>query len=106
MPGTKQRYKRWIVGPPASSFEKHFYTHRHHTKYISEFETDVTTNPFRHQTRGKIVPIQQERSRYPKGSYRWRKSDLRVVYFPKKDDHTVYPLDAGTAGSIPYKKRS
>jgi mRNA-degrading endonuclease RelE of RelBE toxin-antitoxin system len=106
MSNNHERYRQWALLPPSSSFEKHFKTHPHHTEYIKEFETDVTTDPFRHSVRKRIAPIPLEIKRYPKGSHRWRKSNLRIVYYPDKDDHTIYPLDAGTAGNIGYKKRS
>jgi len=106
MSNNHERYRNWELLEPSSSFEKHFVTHPHHTKYIEEFETDVTTDPFRHRVRKRIASIQPEKRRYPEGSYRWRKSNLRIVYFPDKDDHTIYPLDAATASDIGYKKRS
>jgi hypothetical protein len=99
------RIKKWRLLQPSSSFEKHFKSHPHHTRYIPEFESDVTTNPFYHQKRRKITKIEREIARYPRNSYRWNKSDLRIVYYPHKTDRTIFPLDASTASGARYKKR-
>jgi len=105
MSNDAERYREWEILEPSSSFEKHFRSRPDHINYIPEFESDVTTNPFR-SPRGRIVRIQQTKGRYREGVYRWKKSDLRIVYFPEKANHTIYPLDAGTAANIGYKKRS
>jgi mRNA-degrading endonuclease RelE of RelBE toxin-antitoxin system len=42
----------------------------------------------------------------PKGTYRYRDDPLRVVYYPDKEKRIIYPLAAGTATDIPYKKKS
>jgi hypothetical protein len=102
----KRRENVWKMGPPASYFEKHFETHPEHTRYLPEFKSDVTANPFHHPKPGKISRIEREVTRYPEDCYRWSKSDLRVVYHPSKIDLTIYPLDADTAGNVRYKKRS
>jgi len=106
MPEDTTRKNIWILGQPSSYFEKYFRSHLQHTKYIYEFETDVTKDPFYHHKPRKITAIEREIDRYPTGCYRWSKSDLRIIYFPQKSDHTIYPLDAATAGSARYKKRS
>jgi hypothetical protein len=106
MPTESERFKKWTLLQPSSSFRKHFETHPDHTKYIPQFEQDVTTNPFRHPVRKRITPIFSEKKRYPEGSHRWRKSGLRIVYLPEKADNTIYPLDADTESNIGYKKRS
>jgi len=105
MPNNYKRYKKWTLLPPSSSFEKHFKIYHHHTKYIIEFETDVTRDPFYHPS-GRISIIQSQKGRYLRGSYRWKKSDLRICYYPNKDDHTIYPFEASTASNVGYKKRS
>lgn len=102
---TKTRKRKWRLRPPSSKFEKHFEKHREHTKYISEYETNVTDNPFYHPAKNRITKIRKPKPHYPKGSHRWKKSDLRIIYLPDKEDHTIYTLDAGTASSIPYKKK-
>lgn len=94
--------QNWKIGTASHSFEKWFKNHSSHVKHIEEFEADVKKNPYRHSTKRKISPVQSAET-YPPGCYRWRKSDLRIVYLPKKSDHTVYPLDANSAGGIGYK---
>ena len=106
MPEETTRKNIWIIRPPASHFVKHFKSHPQHTEYIPEFETDITKDPYHHLKPGKITKIEREIDRYPIGTYRWKKSDLRIIYFPQKEDHTIYPLDAATASSVRYKKRS
>ncbi|MBE3086866.1 MAG: hypothetical protein IMZ64_11695 [Bacteroidetes bacterium] len=101
----RTRYPKWEMGETNTDFEDHFNKHPEHKKFIHEFATDVTTNPFRHPKRKKIVKIQREIASYPDGCYRWSKSNLRVVYFPNTDDHTINPLDADIAPDIRYKKR-
>jgi len=105
MPATPKRKNVWTLLAPSSSFEAHFKSHPEHTKYIIEFQSDVTVDPFHHPTPKKIRLIQREVDSYPNGCYRWRKSSLRIVYLPEKEDHTIYPLDASTASSAKYKKR-
>jgi len=107
MSDTSERYKNWIVSTtPDPHYLKHFKRYPHHERYISEFESDVTSDPFWHPKKAKIVKIQREVSRYPKGTYRWAKGkQLRIAYYPEKETHTIYPLDAYPAGSARYKKR-
>lgn len=107
MSSTQERYKIWVVSTTLHPrYLKHFEKHPEHKKHIEEFETDVTTDPFYHSGKKRIVKLQSEKRRYPKGSYRWRKSNLRIAYFPDKENRTVYPLDAYTAGRAIYKRRS
>lgn len=94
--------QNWKIAEPTHSVDKWFRRHPDHAKYIPEFEADVTKNPYRNPGKKKITQVQSEEN-YPKGCYRWRKSDLRIVYLPKKSNHTVYPLDAHSAGGIAYK---
>lgn len=106
MSDTKKRYEKWEISADLTSdFEKHFERHPEHTKLIPEFETDVTTNPFRHPVAERIRKIQSEGGRYPDDCYRWRKQRLRIVYFPEAETNTVYPLDADLDKDIKYKKR-
>ncbi|MCK4905428.1 hypothetical protein KAS42_04215 [bacterium] len=105
MPTKQKRENIWGVTSPSSSFLKYFESHPEDTKYILEFETDVSRNPFSHPTPKKIRRIKKEKGRYPKGTHRWKKKALRIVYFPEKETHTVYPLDAANAGNAGYKKR-
>jgi len=99
------RNPKWNMGEPASNFTKFFNKHAQYIPLIKEFEEDVTSNPYGSQVRDRIVAIQREGRRYPEGSCRWRKSNVRIVYLPEKETRTVYPLDADTAGNIGYKKR-
>jgi len=106
MSASPKRENIWKLLPPSSSFEKYFRVHPEDTKYIPEFQTDVTRNPFRHPVRKRITRIEKERGRYPEGAHRWRRSDLRIVYLPKKENHTVYPMEAAKATNVGYKRRS
>lgn len=92
------------MGEVRNRFIKHFEKYPHHTKYIPEFESDVTTNPYWNQTRRRIDKIEKEVDRYPPGCFRWSKSDLRIVYLPDEPTHTIVPLDASTAADVAYKK--
>jgi len=98
----KGRNRDWEIAPPPRSFEKHFKNRPDHTEYIPEFQIDVTENPYFHPTPNKIAKLQP--TDYGKNIYRWRKKDLRIVYKPVKKESTIYPLDAGSASSIGYKK--
>jgi len=70
-----------------------------------KFEGSVAENPFYHPKPRRIVKLEKGTS-FPPGTYRYRDDPLRVVYYPNKETHTVYPLAAGTATDIPYKKKS
>lgn len=106
MPKTPKRYHKWKLSPPADTLKKYFQSNPKHTGYVHDYERDVTTNPFYHPAKGRIVKLQPEKRRYPKGTYRWKKSDLRFVYQPVKEEHIIYTLEANTVGNIRYKKRS
>ena len=106
MPEKPKRYHVWKLIPPAKTTLEHFKSNPKHTKYIYDYERDVTSSPFYHPAKGRIVKLQPEIRRYPKGSYRWKKSDLRIVYLPEKKEHIIYTLEANTVGDIGYKKRS
>lgn len=70
-----------------------------------KFEAAVTENPFYHPKPKRIKKLEKGTS-FPVGTYRFKAGPLRVVYFPNKKDHVVYPLAAGTSTDIPYKKKS
>jgi len=72
-------------------------------KWIS-FEKDVTSNPFYHPKHKRIMKVKTPA--FSPGTYRYKKDPLRVVYFPQKEKKVIYPLEAGTATDISYKKRS
>ena len=101
-----KRYHKWKLSPPAKTLKEYFKSNPKHTRYISDYEMDVTTSPFYHPAKRRIVKLQPEKKRYPTGSYRWAKSDLRIVYLPEKKSHIIYTLEANTVGDIGYKKRS
>lgn len=69
-----------------------------------KFESTVTKNPFYHPKQKRIEKLSS--ATYPEGSWRYRDDPLRVVYYPNKEKKIIYPLDAGTATNIPYKRRS
>lgn len=69
------------------------------------FEANVADNPFFHPKAKRIKKLEKGTS-FPDGTYRYRNDPLRVVYYPDKDDRTVYPLAAGSASNIAYKKKS
>lgn len=73
-------------------------------KKWSSFESDVSDNPFYHPKPKRIRKLKG--SSYPLGTYRYKKEPLRVVYYPDKVNRVVFPLEAGTATDISYKKRS
>lgn len=104
MQDEKKRTKKWKLLPAPSNVEKYFKKHPEHTKYIKNYETDVTKNPFYHPAKNRIAKLRKPKPHYPKGSHRWRKSSLRIIYLPEKEDHTISTLDAGTASSVGYKK--
>ena len=94
---------KWILAEPRKEFEKFFKTHFQHTKFIPEFESDVTENPYYHP-RGRIKKLAPQ-DRYPKESYRWKKSDLRIVYAVEEPTRMIFPLDINVAGSIGYRRK-
>jgi len=73
-------------------------------KKWKKFETAVAKNPFHHPKPKRIEKLQS--STYPKGTWRFKDEPLRVVYYPNKETKVVYPLEAGTATNISYKRRS
>lgn len=70
-----------------------------------KFEVSMAENPFYHPKHRRIAKLEKG-SAFPPGTYRYRDDPLRVVYYPNKETHIVYPLAAGTATDIPYKKKS
>jgi mRNA-degrading endonuclease RelE of RelBE toxin-antitoxin system len=93
----------WVLASPKKDFVKFFKNHPTYTKYIPEFETDVTANPYRHDVPDRIVKLHPD-DNYPKESYRWKKSNMRIVYNVSKQKKIILPLDADTAGNIKYRK--
>ncbi len=94
---------KWTIAEPKKQFTKFFKTRPEKIKYIPKFEADVTENPFyqpRHPTRIKKLAPQAD---YPSESYRWKMSDLRIVYEVTKKEKIVLPLDADTASGIGYR---
>ena len=107
LPETKTRHQEWEISTEsniASDFKKHFDKYPEHTKLLTEFESDVTKNPFNHPVKKRIRKIQRK-DRYPEGTHRWSKKRLRVVYLPVEESHTVYPLDVGLDKDIKYKRK-
>ena len=98
---------KWYIERPRHRFIKFFKTHPTYRKWIAKFQTDVTTDPRHHPSPSRIRSIERE-DLYPPGTYRWRKSDLRIVYWvtepPDSERPSVWPLDANTASEIRYKK--
>lgn len=100
------RYRKWKMAAPADNFTDYFDAHPQHTKYIPQYENDVTADPFRHRHPGRITEVEKEIARYRKGCYRWKNNQVRIVFFPDKTNATIYSLDANTPAQIKYKKRS
>lgn len=104
-PGPRNRF---TLGHPRARFSKHFEKYQHHQKHLEPFEHDVTTNPFfckedpdriqKLRWSGKVSD-----AGYPRGSYRWKQEQLRIVYSINKSERVVTPLDADTAGEIGYR---
>ena len=74
-------------------------------KKWTSFEKDVTDNPYFHPKPKRIEKLKGVTS-FPRGSYRYKREPLRVVYIPEGSTKVIYPLGAGTATSISYKKRT
>jgi|SRR3972149_9470356 len=74
-------------------------------KKWTSFEKDVTNNPYFHPKPKRIEKLKGKTS-FPPGSYRYKKEPLRVVYIPEGSTRMIYPLEAATATSISYKKRT
>lgn len=70
-------------------------------KRWKDFERDVTPNPYRHPRIRKLKDTS-----FHKGTYRYRKDPIRVVYYPEKSSKTIYPLEVATATDVSYKRRS
>jgi len=75
------------------------------SKKWPKFETAIAENPFYHPKYRRIKKLEEGTS-FPPGTYRFKDEPLRVVYYPNKEQRVVYPLAAGTATDISYKKRS
>jgi len=96
---------KWIIDKEfAEKVQTSLKKHQDALKKWPKFEADVSDNPFYHPK-----PLRIEKLRgtaFPIGSFRYRDDPLRVVYYPNRKDHIVYPLDANTTTNISYKKRS
>lgn len=73
-------------------------------KLWPSFERDVTTNPYHHHKHKRIVKMKD--SSFQKGTYRYKKEPMRVVYYPEGKEKVIYPLEVAKAEDISYKKRS
>ena len=100
MPPEKQK---WELLEPKRQFRKFFESHRQHTPFLLEFESDVTENPYYHPDDPKKIKKLHPQDRYPPSSYRWRKRRLRIVYHVAKKDKMIWPLEANFAGDIGYR---
>ncbi|MCK4404327.1 MAG: hypothetical protein KAW02_04485 [candidate division Zixibacteria bacterium] len=94
---------KWELAEPKKQFLKFFKTHREKTKYIPVFQEDVTENPFYQPKHPKRIKKLAPQDDYPPDSYRWKMSDLRIVYSLMKKEKIVLPLDADVAGDIGYR---
>ena len=97
--------EKWIIDKESSDTAKGDLSDPRAIKKWTVFEANVAANPFFHPKHKRIAKL-PSKSVYPKGTYRYRNDPLRVVYYPDKEDRTVYPLAAGTATDIAYKRRS
>ena len=75
------------------------------SKKWPKFESSVSADPFFHPKHRRIAKLKKGTA-FPQGTYRFRDDPLRVVYYPNKESRIVYPLAAGTASDIAYKKKS
>lgn len=73
-------------------------------KRWEDFERDVTKSPYFHPKPLRIVKLKD--SSFPKGTYRYKKEPIRVIYYPEKTKKIIYPLEVATASTVSYKKRS
>lgn len=97
---------KWKIDYRSKSVEKKIEKKikRHGWKeFYKEYKEDVSKDPFRSDDSSKIRKLQPQFG-YPKGYYRYKKSDMRVVYTPEKPAHTVITVEIGSAGDIGYKK--
>ena len=70
-----------------------------------DFKSDVTKNPYHHPKPRRIVKLKDVKA-FLKGTYRYKKEPIRVVYYPKGETKTVYPLEVAKVTDVSYKKRS
>jgi len=96
---------RWIIDEEFAAEAKAQIRDPRAEKKWPSFEADVAANPFYHPVYRRIKKLRPG-SGFPSKAYRYKKERLRVVYYPNKEDRTVYPLAAGTASTIAYKRRS
>jgi len=100
---------KWKIGykdeKHKKEIEKEYQSDTQLKKRWKDFETDVTQNPYYHPKRKRIVKLKDTKS-FHKGTYRYRKDPIRVVYYPEKKDKIIYPLEVATVTTVSYKKRS
>ena len=97
--------ERFTIHEESAEIVKAAITDREASKKWPKFEETVTENPFYHPKHRRIAKLEKG-TKFPLGTYRFRDDPLRVVYFPNKESRVVYPLAAGTASNIAYKKKS
>lgn len=100
--------RHFILGPARKHFTKHFETYPQHERHLDTFTSDITANPYHceddpDRIRKLTWTSKMAAAGYPRGSYRWKQKDLRIVYEIDKTMFVVTPLAAGTAGKIPYR---
>jgi mRNA-degrading endonuclease RelE of RelBE toxin-antitoxin system len=99
---------KWEIGyedeKRKKKIEKEYKSDTRLEKKWKDFEKDVTQNPFYHVKPKRIEKLRD--TSFPKGTWRYRKDPIRVVYFPEKKRKIIYPLAVTTTTAAPYKKRS
>lgn len=97
--------EKWIVDPESAEEAKAGLSDESALKKWPSFEADVAENPFYNATPKRIAKLKRG-SGYPDKTYRYRKDPLRVIYIPNRDNNVVYPIEAASASSASYKRRS
>jgi mRNA-degrading endonuclease RelE of RelBE toxin-antitoxin system len=100
--------KPWIIAFPNEKTKKRvvavYESSEQMKKCWISFERDVTANPFFHAKPKRIEELKEPS--FPKGTYRYRKDPIRVVYYPSRERRTVYPLECARADDVSYKRKS
>lgn len=100
---------KWEIGyldeKHKKKIEKEYQSNTQLEKRWGNFEADVTQDPYYHPKPKRIEKLKDTKS-FPKGSYRYRRDPIRVVYYPEKKNKIIYPLAVTNATAAPYKIRS
>lgn len=100
--------RHFTLGHPRKRFTKHFDTYPQHQCHLDTFTSDITANPYHcEDDPNRIIKLKwtskMAAAGYPRGSYRWKQKDLRIVYEIDETMYVVTPIAAGTPGKIGYR---